>query len=125
MEAYPLMVRRRIIELTEQQKLPTRQIASIFGICKSGVRRVKQVYRELGTLRRPRHGKPGRKPTLTAELEQRLREHVAAQPDATRQEIKDALSLEVSLQTLSDWLIKLGLRLKKSRRMPPSRIGRT
>lgn len=123
MEAYPLMVRKRIIELTEQQKLPTRQIASIFGICRSGVRRVKQVYRELGTLQRPA-GKRGRKPQLTAEVEQRLREHVAAHPDATRQEIKDALSLPVSLQTLSDWLIKLGLRLKKSRSMRPSRTGR-
>ena len=122
MEAYPLMVRKRIIELTEQQKLPTRQIASIFGICGSGVRRVKQVYRELGTLQRPA-GKRGRKPKLTAELERRLRDHVAAHSDATRQEIKDALSLDVSLQTLSDWLIKLGLRLKKSRRTPLSRTG--
>jgi hypothetical protein len=36
MEAYPLMVRKRIIPLSQQQK-PTKEIAELFGICRSGV----------------------------------------------------------------------------------------
>ena len=122
MEAYPLMVRKRIIELSQQQK-PTKEIAELFGICRSGVRRIKQIFREQQTLE-PRRGTPGRKPKLVPELQQKLRDHVAAHPDATRQEIKDALELNVSLQTISEWLIKLGLPLKKSRSTPPSRTGR-
>jgi hypothetical protein len=49
MEAYPLLVRKRIIEL--------------FGICRSGTRRVKQQLRERGTIEpRPRTN-AGRKPS--------------------------------------------------------------
>lgn len=123
MEAYPLMVRRRIIELSQQSK-PTKEIAELFGICRSGVRKVKQIFREHKTLE-PNRGTPGRKPKLTPELQQKIREHVALHPDATRQEIKDALSLEVSLQSVGEWLAKLGLPLKKSRYTPVSRIGLT
>jgi DNA invertase Pin-like site-specific DNA recombinase len=49
MKAYPLLVRKRIIELYEQEK-PTKEIAELFGICRSGTRRVKQQLRERGTI---------------------------------------------------------------------------
>jgi transposase len=124
MEAYPLLVRKRIIELYEQAK-PTKEIAELFGICRSGTRRVKQHLRERGTVEpRPRTN-AGRKPKLTAELESRLRDHVAAHPDCTRAELKAALGLSVSLQAISKWLRKLGLPLKKSPCTPPSRTGPT
>jgi transposase len=121
MEAYPLLVRKRIIELYEQKK-PTKEIAELFGICRSGTRRVKQYLRENGSLA-PKSGKPGRKPKLTPELEQKIRDHVAADPDCTREELKQALKLDVSLQSISKWLKKLKLVLKKSRCTQPSRTG--
>jgi hypothetical protein len=37
MEAYPLLVRKRIIQLYEQNK-STKEIAELFGICRSGTR---------------------------------------------------------------------------------------
>lgn len=123
MEAYPLMVRKRIIELSQQQK-QTKEIAELFGICRSGVRKIKQLFREQKSLE-PKRGTPGRKSQLVPDLQQRLRDHVALHPDATRQEIKDALKLAVSLQTIGEWLAKLGLPLKKSRYTPVSRIGLT
>jgi len=123
MEPYPLLVRKRIIELYEENK-STKEIAELFGICRSGTRRVKQRLRERGTLE-PRAGKVGRKPKLTTEIAQQIREFFAARPDATRAELKAALKLSVSLQSISDWLRKLGLTLKKSRCTPPSRIGLT
>ena len=123
MEAYPLLVRKRIIELYQQDK-PTKEIAELFGICRSGTRRVKQQLRERGTLApRPRNG--GRKPKLTAERERQIRDYVAAQPDATRAELRAALALPVSLQAISKWLKKLGLVLKKSPCVPRSRTGPT
>ena len=128
MEAYPLLVRKRIIELYEQNK-PTKEIAEVFGICRSGTRRVKQNLRERGTLApRPRTN-AGRKPKLTFELEVKIREHVTAHPDCTRAELKAALGLSVSLQSISKWMRKLGLVLKKvpARRGagPAGRAGRT
>jgi transposase len=120
MEAYPLMVRKRIIELYEQDKT-TKEIAEVFGICRSGTRRIRQRHRETGSLQ-PRANKPGRKPRLTPEVAGQIQEFVAGHADCTREELKLALHLTVSLQAISKWLKKLGLVLKKSRCMPPSRI---
>jgi transposase len=111
MEAYPLLVRKRIIELYEQNK-STREIAEMFGICRSGTRRIKQNLRERGTIA-PRPRNAGRKPKLTPEVAQQIRDYVAADPDCTREELKNALNLMVSLQAISKWLKKLGLVLKK------------
>jgi transposase len=120
MEAYPLLVRKRIIELYEQKK-STQEIAELFGICRSGTRRIKQRYRQNGTLL-PQTPQVGRKPQLTAELQQKIRAHIESHPDCTRAELKAALGLSVSLQAISKWLAKMKLVLKKSRSLPPSRI---
>src|SRR5215213_10258786 len=113
MEAYPLLVRKRIIELYEQEKR-TGEIAELFGICRSGTRRVKQHLRERGTLAPLPRINAGRKPKLTPEVERQVRDYVAARPDCTRGELKSALGLTVSLQAISKWMRKLGLVLKKS-----------
>jgi transposase len=123
MEPYPGLVRRRIIELYAQEK-STKEIAELFGVSRSGTRRVKQRLRERGTLD-PLPRRPGRKPQLTPELSGRIRSHVAAHADATREQVKAALGLAVSVQTVGEWLRKLGLVLKKSRCGPPSRTART
>jgi|1185.fasta_scaffold278692_2 transposase len=123
MEAYPTLVRKRIAELYAQEK-STKEIAELFGVSRSGTRRVKQRLRERGTLE-PLPRRAGRKPKLTPDLERGLRAHVAAHADATREEIKRELGLGVSVQTVGEWLRKLGLVLKKSRSAPPSRTGPT
>ena len=123
MEAYPRLVRKRIIELYAQNK-PTKEIAELFGICRSGTRRIKQHLRERGTID-PLPKNCGRKPKLTPQTEQQIREYIQAHPDATRAELKAALALAVSLQAISKWLKKLGLVLKKSPSAPRNRIEPT
>lgn len=123
MARYPAMVRRRIVELYEQN-YSTSQIAEVFGVCKAGVRRVRQRFRERGTLE-PLPRTCGRKPVMTADVERRVREHVALRPDATREEIRTGLGLTVSLQSISRWLKRLGLPLKKSPSARRSRTGPT
>lgn len=123
MARYPAMVRRRIIELYEAA-YSTSEIAEVFGVCESGVRRVRQHYRERGTLD-PLPRTCGRRPILTDEVGQRIRAHIAAHPDATRQELRCALGLTVSLQSISKWFRRLGLPLKKSRCTPANRTGPT
>jgi transposase len=111
MARYPTMVRRRIVELYEKG-LTTKQIAELFGVCRAGVRRVKQRLRERGTLE-PLRGRVGRKPLMTNQVAAQIREHIATHPDATREELKAALGLSVSLQSISKWLKRLDLPLKK------------
>ena len=121
MEAYPLLVRKRIIELYAQEKT-TKEIAEMFGICRSGTRRIKQQHRERGTIE-PLQRKAGRKPKLNEELSRQIQDYVVAHADCTREELKTALNLGVSLQSISKWLKKLGLVLKKSPCMPANRIA--
>jgi transposase len=123
MAEYGLRIRKRIMELYEEG-LSTGQIAKLLGAGKAGVRRVKQHFRERGTVE-PLPRNSGRKAKLTGEIQAQIRVHIAACPDATREEIKTALGLTVSLQSISKWLGKLGLSLKKSRSMPASRTGPT
>lgn len=121
---FPSMVRKRMVELSEDEGMSTEEIASVFGAGESGVRRVLQRSRERGTyLALPRN--PGRKLQMTDVMAGQVRAFVAARPNATRQEIKDALGLTVSPQAISEWLVRLGLRLKKSRSSPESRTGPT
>ena len=123
MARYPAMVRKRIVELYEQD-YATSEIAEVFGVCESGVRRVRQRLRERGTLD-PLPRTCGRRPMMTAEVERQIRAHVAARPDATRQEVRAALGLRVSLQSISKWFKRLGLPLKKSPCTPRSRTAPT
>jgi transposase-like protein len=63
MARYPAMVRKRIVELYERD-YTTAEIAEVFGVCKAGVRRVRQRLRERGTLD-PLPRTCGRKPLMT------------------------------------------------------------
>src|SRR3954452_4801128 len=105
MARYPAMVRKRIVELYEAN-YSTCEIAEVFGVCESGVRRVRQHFRERGTLD-PLPRTCGRKPMMSADVERQIREHVAARPDATREEVRSALGLSVSLQSISKWFRRL------------------
>ncbi len=123
MEPYPKLVRDRIIELYEQGK-PTKYIAELFGICRSGVRRVRQRLRERGTTE-PLPRNPGREQGLGEAERVRLRELVKATPDATLAELHASLGAAVAVSTLDRALTRLGLRLKKSPAGRASRTART
>lgn len=123
MEAYPLQIRKRIIVLYDQG-MKTKQIAELFGLCRAGVRRVRQHYRERGTLE-PAPRACGRKPALAVDEQRRLRELVEQKPDATLAELHQQLGVDVHVATIDRWLTRLGLSLKKSRSRPANRIAPT
>ena len=123
MEAYPLRLRRRIIELYEQGKR-THEIASMLGTCRAGTRRIRQVLRQRNTLE-PLRPRTGPRSGLSDERATQLRDLVAADPDATREELRRRMNVPVDVRTIGRWLGKLGLVLKKSRCTPPSRTGPT
>ena len=128
MEPYGARVRRRIIELYEQDK-STAEIAELLGTSPAGTRRVRQHLRERGTID-PLPAAGGREPVMDAPAQRRLRELVARTPDATLAELRVQLHAAgagplVSVATVDRWCKRLGLRFKKSRGGPRSRTART
>ncbi len=124
MEAYSFDLRQRVLAAYDEGK-KTGQVAKQFKVCKAWARRVKQRRRELGiTTPLPRNA--GRKPKLDPAARARLREFIEAHPDATLEEIRRELKLEVSIGCLWTTLDRMGLRFKKSPSAPASsRIART
>lgn len=126
MRAIPLATRQRIIRLYEQGK-STRDISGFFGFCVAAVRRVRQQFKQRGTLQ-PQTHLCGRKTLLTAARRTRLQKLVADQPEATLAELGAGLDRPFGTSTMDLWLRRLGLSCKKNaarRRAGSSRRGRT
>lgn len=122
MRAYSLDLRQRVLADCDRG-LTTRAVATKFSVSESWVRLLKQRRRDTGEIA-PRTSAPQRQPTLTPHLE-RLRELVAARPDATLQELHTALGVAVCLSTLWAALRRLGVSLKKKSSGRRSKTGRT
>jgi transposase len=127
MEAFTRRERRKIVSLY-QSGLDTEDIAGQFSASESGVRRVWQQYREEGR-DAPAYSNCGRKPTLTPEQVQQVRQIVQEKPDRfvreVAKEVQDRLGVTACRQTVGRWLRELGLTRKKSRSTPPSSSVRT
>ena len=123
MQAIPVPLRKRIIELYEQGR-STQEIAQFAGFCVAAVRRVRQQFRQRGRCE-PQTPRGGRKTLLTAERKRRLRELLAAQPDATLAELGGRLDRSFRTSTIDLWLRRLGWRFKKNsgRRTKSARRG--
>jgi transposase len=123
MRAIPVCARERIIHLYGQGK-STREIAEFLGFCVAAVRRVRQQFKERGSLD-PQTHLCGRKTLLTTERKDNLQKLVAAQPDATLAELGARLDRPFGTSTVDLWLRKLGLTYKKNalrrRAAPPGR----
>jgi transposase len=112
MGAIPVSLRKRILELYEQGK-STREIAQFSGFCVAAVRRVRQQFRQRGTLE-PRTDRCGRKTLLTEERKQRLRRLLSDQPDATLAELGTRMDRPFRTSTIDLWLQRLGWKFKKN-----------
>jgi transposase len=127
MEAFTTRERRKIISLY-QRGLETDDIAARFSASASGVRRVWQQYREQGR-DEPAFANCGRKPTLTDEQMQQLRQIVQEKPDRfvreVAEEIHSRLGIAACRQTVGRWMGELGFTRKKSQFTPRNNCART
>lgn len=123
MEAIAPAVRRRIVTLYEAG-WSTCEIAESLGHSASGVRRIRQRFRERGTLAPLKRG-DGAPPKVSEADRARLGELVASTPDATLAELREALGLEVSISTIDRHLRRLRLTFKKKSLAQRSVSGRT
>jgi transposase len=122
MHAYSLDLRQRVLADCDRG-LTTRAVAAKYSVSESWVRRLKQRRRQTGEVA-ARVPDPGPDPSWNA-YAGRLREAVAATPDATLEELRDQLGLTVALSTLWRAVAALGLSVKKKSCGRPSRTGPT
>jgi transposase len=122
MRPHPIELRTRVVEAL-QAGGSIRTVAQRFAVSPFFVKAMKKLQREQGRLD-PRSGRAGRKRRL-AGREQEICELVAAQPDLTLAQIRDALQAEVCITTVHNELNRLKLSFKKSPCGPPSRTDPT
>src|SRR5947209_4154475 len=112
MRAYSNDLRERIVAAVERGELSIRQIARVFSVSLSFIVRLLQRQRRTGSVQpMPHGGVPARK--LDAAAEERLRQLVHDQPDATLAELRDRLGMDCSLATICRVLKRLRLTRKK------------
>ena len=123
MEAYSMDLRERVLAVCDAGH-GTKEVARLFDVSEAWVRRLKQRRRERGTIE-PLPRNSGRKPALDEAAQQRLRELVRQQPDATLEELRSQLEVRLSISSLWETLRKLRLPFKKSPCTRRSRTGPT
>src|ERR1700677_1053256 len=124
MRAMPMPVRERILQLYERGR-STREIAGFLGFCVAAVRRVRQQYKERGTLQ-PRTHLCGRNSLLASGRKERLQKLLSERPDATLAELGAHMARPFGTSTVDLWLRQPGWTYKKNavrRRTKPARRG--
>ena len=117
---YSQDLRDRVIAARDVGR-PTAEVARLFRVSRSWVRRVMQRRREHGqTAPRARGGVTVVKIDLV-----RLRQLVDEKPDATARELHARLGIVCSVSAVDMALRRLGLSFKKRRSMPRSRTAPT
>ena len=119
MKAYSMDLRERVLQDCDGG-VATRQVATKYRVSESWVRRLKQRRRESGEVAPRRAG--NKQPAKWLASADQLQQLVAAQPDATLEELRQQLGTTLSVQTLSRALRVLRLTIKKKSFMPRSKI---
>ena len=124
MAAYSRDLRERVVAACDEGVDTGAEIAARFSVSESWIRRLLQRRRETGSIApKPRGG--GRPPAFSDAAAERLRGAVAADPDATLEELAVASGVACGTSAVDRALRRLGITRKKSRGGPPSRTGRT
>jgi len=116
---YSQDLRERVLAACARS-MKTKQIADLFGVSTSWVRRVKQRRREHGEVA-PRPPEPAARYSKIDRV--RLRELVETHPDATLVELRAMLNVQCAESSIWRALDKLGYTFKKRRSMRRSKIG--
>jgi transposase len=112
MKAIPTEIRKRIIFLHKKGKT-AEEMSEMFGYCVAAIYRVRQQFKERGTLE-PQTHTCGRKTLFTPERRALLTNLVAAEPDATLAQLGNRMDRPFRTSTIDLWLQDLGLSFKKN-----------
>ena len=101
----------RILRAVQRGERVT-EVAGIFGINRGSVYDIVNQYKETGSLE-IRTSQRGRKPKLTKEQLEEIRQAVIENPDITLSEIKEKFDLPVTTECIRQKLHEMGFRRKK------------
>jgi transposase len=124
MKAYSQDLRERVVRAVDRGEQTQQQIAERFGVSTAWIKKLLQRRRESGSLAPKPHG-GGRPAKYRGKALERLQRELAAQPDATLEELRDRTRVPASIMAVFRALERLGAHRKKSRSGRPSKIGRT
>jgi transposase len=111
---YSMDPRKRVVAACDAREVTRVQVAERFGASTSRMRGLLQRRRETGSIA-PLPQNAGRKPKLDDRQMQRLHRLAERCPDATLQEMKEGLKVQMSDRALLRAPGVLGLTLKKKR----------
>ena len=121
--AYEDDLRRKIFEAHAKGHGSFRKLAGVFGVSLGYVEKIFRQRQASGQPERVRY-RPGPKSSLTPEISARITRLVETHPDLTIAELRERLAVDSSVRM--SWsmvrrgVLRLGLRLKKSRSTPSS-----
>ena len=121
MRALSLDIRQRVLADCDAGH-SNDEVARKYHVSAAWIRRLKQRRRESGSIEPRVRRAPA--PHLMAHADQ-LQELVSRQPDATLQELREALGVQTSLPSLCRVLQRLRLTVKKKFCVPPSKSAPT
>ena len=124
MEAFSMDLRERVIAAYDRGDGSTRQLAEVFGVSSSWIRKLLRLRRERDSIAAIAY-RPGPKPKLSDEQFDRMCLLVAEEPDLTAEEVRRRLRLPLSASRVSAILLEAGFTRKKSPSFPPSSFVRT
>ena len=119
MATLSLDIRERIVAAYDRGDGTRQQIAERYDVSLGMVKKLLLQRRRTGDLA-PRHSNSGRKPKITAKHQRQLKRLVAAQPDMTLEELREAIGVDCTLPAIHYALERMGLSLKKRRSSPQS-----
>ena len=118
MKAYSTDLRQKIVDAYDAGRGTQREVAELFGVSRATVQNILHRRRTTGSVAPFPHG-GGRRLSLDTEARAFVDQLVREQPDATLEELCEAvderMGIRVSIATMWLTLKRMGLSLKKSR----------
>lgn len=112
MNAYPVELRSRIVAAVDRGVGSLPKVAALFGVSINCVAAYLQLRQDTGSLQ-PRPNPGGRRPAITEDRYQELRDLLAKEPDLTLEQIRTRLQLDCSLAAICRTLKKRQFTRKK------------
>jgi transposase len=114
MVAYSIDLRERVLAAVDAGEATQEQIARRFLVSSRWIRKLMARRAQTGEIA-PQPNPGGRKPLIQGEAAQALRAAIAEHPDATLDEVREAIGFGGCLVTLWRAIKRLGITRKKSR----------
>lgn len=118
-------LRRKLLQAYREGEGSLPVLARRFRVSVAWAKKISSTLLHTGKMERPAGRKRGRKSKVTPEICEYLGSQVGEQPDLTLMMLQEHLQTDrgIHLSIGQLWLVlkRMGLRLKKSRSMPPSR----